>query len=45
MVGFEKGGMTTDLKDRPAIRFDTEQLDLKKAGPTAAADPKNEEDR
>jgi hypothetical protein len=24
IVAFEKGGLTTDLKDRPAIRFDVE---------------------
>ena len=31
VVGFEKGGVTTDLKDRPAIRFDTELVDSRKA--------------
>jgi hypothetical protein len=45
VVGYEKGGMTTDLKDRPAIRFDTELLDVKRGAPTAAADGKAEEDR
>ena len=24
VVGYEKGGMTTELKDRPAVRYDTE---------------------
>jgi hypothetical protein len=43
IVGFEKGGMTTDLKDRPAIRFDTELVDVKRAA-SAAATPA-EEDR
>ena len=45
VVGFEKGGMTTDLKDRPAIRFDMELLDVKRGAPTAAAEPKAQEDR
>jgi hypothetical protein len=45
VVGFEKGGMTTDLKDRPAIRFDTELVDVKRSAPTAAAETPAEEDR
>ncbi|HEY1908155.1 MAG TPA: dihydrolipoamide acetyltransferase, partial [Myxococcaceae bacterium] len=24
VVGYEKGGITTDLKDRPAVRYDVE---------------------
>jgi hypothetical protein len=24
VVGFEKGGLTTDLQDRPAVRYDLE---------------------
>jgi hypothetical protein len=24
VVGFEKGGFTTDLKDRPAVRYDVD---------------------
>ncbi len=24
VVGYEKGGMTTELKDRPAVRYDVE---------------------
>jgi hypothetical protein len=24
VVGYEKGGLTTDLKDRPAVRYDVE---------------------
>ncbi len=36
-VGYEKGGMTTDLKDRPDIRFDTEFVDATRGA--RAADP------
>jgi hypothetical protein len=40
VVGFEKGGMTTDLKDRPAVRYDIE-VSKEKAGEVggAAAQP------
>jgi hypothetical protein len=24
VVGYEKGGLTTELKDRPAVRYDVE---------------------
>jgi hypothetical protein len=41
VVGFEKGGITTELKDRPAIRYDVdvkkEEIQQKK-GPSAASD-------
>jgi hypothetical protein len=33
IVGYEKGGITTDLKDRPAIRYDVE---VKREGEAAA---------
>lgn len=33
IVGYEKGGITTDLKDRPAIRYDVE---VKREGQAAA---------
>ncbi|ADO70492.1 hypothetical protein [Stigmatella aurantiaca] len=36
VVGFEKGGFTTDLKDRPAVRYDIEvERDAGKPAPTA----------
>jgi hypothetical protein len=38
IVGFEKGGFTTDLKDRPAIRYDIEVA--KDAGMKSASAPK-----
>jgi hypothetical protein len=34
VVGFEKGGMTAELKDRPAIRYD---VDVQREEPTARA--------
>ena len=37
VVGFEKGGMTTDLKDRPAIRFDPEVRDVTRDPPAASS--------
>ncbi len=41
VVGFERGGITTELKDRPAIRYDVdvkkEEIQQKK-GPSAASD-------
>jgi len=43
VVGFEKGGVTTDLKDRPAIRFDTELVDSRKA--QQASEKRDGEDR
>jgi hypothetical protein len=36
VVGFEKGGMTTDLKDRPAVRYDIE-VSKEKAGDVGGA--------
>jgi hypothetical protein len=36
VVGFEKGGLTTDLKDRPAVRYDIEVS--RDAGPAKPAD-------
>lgn len=38
VVGFEKGGITTDLKDRPAVRYDIEvskEKAAENAGPAA----------
>jgi hypothetical protein len=42
IVGFEKGGITTDLKDRPAVRYDVEVAkdSPSKAAPAAAAPQK-----
>nr|WP_225937358.1 dihydrolipoamide acetyltransferase [Myxococcus sp. RHSTA-1-4] len=44
VVGFEQGGLTTDLKDRPAVRYDIEvSRDTgRKAGPpaTSSSEPK-----
>ncbi|MBN1209876.1 MAG: dihydrolipoamide acetyltransferase [Myxococcaceae bacterium] len=36
IVGFEKGGLTTDLKDRPAVRYDIEVS--RDSGPVKASD-------
>ncbi len=36
VVGFEKGGITTDLKDRPAVRYDIE-VSKEKPGDVAAS--------
>ncbi len=40
VVGFEKGGFTTDIKDRPAVRYDVE-VSKEKPGsrPSASAGP------
>jgi hypothetical protein len=43
IVGFEKGGITTDLKDKPGIRFETEvskDSGMKSASPQGAPDTK-----
>ena len=38
VVGFEKGGITTELKDRPAIRYDVDvQREEARRGPAPAA--------
>ncbi|MEZ4272870.1 MAG: hypothetical protein R3C68_15990 [Myxococcota bacterium] len=38
VVGYEKGGITTELKDRPAVRYSVEvQQDLRKAANKEAA--------
>jgi hypothetical protein len=39
VVGFEKGGITTELKDKPAVRYDVEVSKEKPAPETAAAAP------
>jgi hypothetical protein len=40
VVGFEKGGLTTDLQDRPAVRYDVETgRDSGKQEPAPAAAP------
>jgi hypothetical protein len=40
IVGFEKGGLTTDLKDRPAVRYDIEvSRDTPKAKDSEAPSP------
>jgi hypothetical protein len=39
VVGFEKGGITTELKDKPAVRYDVEVSKEKPAPETAAAVP------
>jgi hypothetical protein len=42
VVGFEKGGLTTDLKDRPAVRYDiavSRDAGGNKASPDAARAP------
>ena len=40
VVGFEKGGLTTDLQDRPAVRYDLETgRDSGKQQPPAGATP------
>jgi len=33
VVGYEKGGITTDLKDRPDIRFEDQLSDSRRRGP------------
>jgi hypothetical protein len=39
VVSFEKGGLTTELKDRPAIRYDVDvHREERKAAPDAAAE-------
>ncbi len=41
VVGYEKGGITTELKDRPAVRYDVEvNREVVPAKPTAQAEPK-----
>jgi len=35
VVGFEKGGMTAELKDRPAVRYD---VDVQREEPTKPAE-------
>src|SRR5205814_2187905 len=45
IVGFEKGGLTTDLKDKPAVRYDVEvakDAPGKKSAPSAEAAPGSE---
>jgi hypothetical protein len=37
VVGFEKGGITTDLKDRPSVRYDIEVS--RDTGPAKATEP------
>lgn len=38
VVGYEKGGITTDLRDRPAVRYDVEvKQDTSEAAPQPAA--------
>jgi hypothetical protein len=42
IVGFEKGGLTSDLKDRPAVRYDLEvakDAGMKQQGDKGAAKP------
>jgi hypothetical protein len=40
IVGYEKGGITTDLKDRPAIRYDVEvKQDTNTPGPPGGTQP------
>lgn len=39
IVGYEKGGITTDLKDRPAIRYDVEVKQDASAAPGAGEKP------
>ena len=42
IVGFEKGGLTSDLKDRPAVRYDVEvakDAAMKPQGPQSGAGP------
>jgi hypothetical protein len=45
IVGFEKGGITTDLKDRPAVRYDTDvqkdSVTATKAAATGAPAPQD----
>jgi len=39
VVGYEQGGFTTDLKDRPAVRYDVEvKQDTPDQGPTGATE-------
>jgi len=43
IVGYEKGGITTDLKDRPAVRYDVEvKRDPNQAGAKASSPAKSE---
>lgn len=37
VAGYERGGITTDLKDRPDIRFDSQLSDSRRSPRTAAA--------
>jgi hypothetical protein len=40
VVGFEKGGLTTDLQDRPAVRYDIDSArDSAKPAAADAAPP------
>jgi len=39
VVGYQKGGLTTDLKDRPSIKFQTQQFQYTSATAPAAAVP------
>jgi len=39
IVGFEKGGFTTDLKDRPAVRYDIEVSKDAGSAPVAGTSP------
>lgn len=41
IVGYEKGGLTTELKDRPAVRYDVETMKAQRApmAPAAPASP------
>ena len=41
VVGYEKGGITTDLKERPDIRFDTRITDAERKPQTAAVSRKS----
>jgi len=40
VVGYEKGGITTELKDRPAVRYDVEVSRDAATKPQAQAEPK-----
>jgi hypothetical protein len=42
VVGFEKGGITSDIKDKPAIRYDisaTKDQSVRSSGDAAATPP------
>ena len=42
IVGYERGGLTSDLKDRPAVRYDVEvakDAAMKQTPPTSPATP------